>query len=555
MTETPEVAEDRRERGSREDSAASSQRRLPRPWLVSYPPGVPPSYDYPRVPVTRFLDDAARDFPDLAATWFEKATISYSSLLRQVDRLASAFSDLGVRPGTRVGLVLPNLPAVPIALFASLRLAAIVVPIHPEASSEELHYQLEESGSELVICAAPVLPRIEALRARLPRLRTMITTQVGDWLQFPRRNLAAFGARQLRRLPGSRPPLSDLEVLRLPDLLRGPAPIAKQAPTEPYQVALIAYSKGTERSNRRIALSHANLIANAFQARLWMADIQAGKERVLLGLPPADLHGLVVGLLSGVLSAATLLLLPRFHAESALKVIAQQRPTLLPAVPGMWTALVEHRSAASTDLSSLRAGLSNGPLSATVVRRFQALSGGRLRECYGPVGTSPLTHANPLYGRNAVGRIGLPVTDTCAAVVDVSDPIRLLPPGEVGRLAVWGPQITGGHWNRLEDNGEGERSRSRSESWSRSGSWHAQDRDETAQDRDETVQDRGRDRSGRSSRDGWLVTEDLAVVDEDGSFAIIRSGPVRRRPTRPRPRQRPQFPRQKRIEDSTEDLR
>lgn len=541
MSETREVAGERRERGSREDSAASGSGRLPRPWLASYPPGIPPTYDYPRVTATRFLDDAARDFPDLDATWFEKATITYSSLLRQVDRLASAFSDLGVRPGTPVGLVLPNLPAVPIALFASLRLAAIVVPIHPGATSEELHYQLQDSGSELVICVAPVLPRIEALRARLPRLRTIITTQVGDWLQFPRSKLATFSARQLRRLPRPRPPLSDLEVLRLPDLLRGPAPIAKQAPTPPDQVALIAYSKGTESSKRRITLSHANLIANAFQARLWMADIQAGKERVLLGLPPADLHGLVVGLLNGVLSAATLLLLPRFDAESALKIIAQERPTLLPAVPAMCTALVEHPSAASTDLSSLRAGLSNGPLSGMVMRRFQALSGGRLRESYGPVGTSPLTHANPLYGRTAEGRIGLPVTDTSAAVVDVSDPARLLLPGEVGRLAVSGPQVSGGHWSRPEDTGEGERS------WRRSGSWHAQDRDQT-------VQDRGRDRSGRSS-DRWLVTEDLAIVHEDGSFAIIRSRPVRRRPTGPRLRQRPQFPTQNRIEDSTEDLR
>ncbi|MDQ3931267.1 MAG: AMP-binding protein [Actinomycetota bacterium] len=535
MSETREVGEDRLDGGLHADRAASPaadvptatrtagklradtsaipshQRGLPRPWLDSYPPGVPLAYDYPRVPLTRFLDDAARDFPDLAATWFEKATISYSSFLEQVDRLASALSDLGVRPGTPVGLVLPNLPAASITLFASLRLAAIVVPIHPGASSEELHHLLEDSGSELVVCLASVLPRIEALRARLPRLRTIITTQVGDWLPASKSKLAAFRARQRRRGPSPRRPQSDLEVLGLTDLLRGAPPIAKQAPIGPDHTALIAYSKGTEGSSRRITLSHANLVANAFQARLWISDTQAGKERILLGLPPTDLHSLVVGLLNGVLSAATLLLLPRFDVEAALRVIAQQRPTLLPAVPAMYTALVEHPSAASADLSSLRAGLSNGPLSDTVVRHFQALSGGRLRQSYGPAGTSPLTHANPLYGRNGEGRIGLPVTDTLAAVVDAADPARLLPPGEVGRLAVSGPQVTAGDWSRSEDPG---------------GSWG----------------------------DGWFVTEDLAVVDEEGYFALSRSGPVRRRTTRPMRGEGRRFPPEHPSQDATEDL-
>ncbi|MDP8961563.1 MAG: AMP-binding protein [Actinomycetota bacterium] len=484
-------------------------RDLPRPSLVSYPPGVPPTYEYPQVPLTRFLEDAARDFPDLAATWFERATISYSGLLEHVDRLAAALADLGVQPGTPVGLVLPNLPAAPIALFASLRLAAVVVPIHPTASSEELHHQLEDSGCELVVCVAPVLPRIEAGQARLPRLRSIITTHEADWLSFPKSKLVAFRRRRLRR---PRHPLSEAEVLRLTDLLRGAAPTAKQAHTAPDDIALIAYSKGTESPSRGIAHSHANLVANAFQARLWIADTQAGKERVLLGLPAADLHGLVVGLLNGMLSAATLLLLPRFDVEAALKIIAQQRPTLVSGVPAMYASLVEHASGGSMDLSSIRVGVSNGPLSGAVVGRFQALSGGRLRESYGPSGTSALTHANPVYGRAVEGRIGLPVTDTVSAVVDAADPARLLPAGQAGRLAVSGPQVAGGNWNQPED-------------------------------------------TGAVLRDGWLVTRDLAVADEDGYYALLQSGPVRNRPSSPNPGEGRQLRMEDHAENSTEDLR
>lgn len=458
---------------------------LPRPWLVSYPPGVPPTYEYPEVPLTRFLDDAARDFPDVPAIWFERATISYSSLLGQVDRLAAAMADLGVQPGTRVGLVVPNLPAAPVTMFASWRLAAIVVPIHPAMANEELHHQLDDSGCELVICFSPVLPLIEAVRARLPRLRTIITTRTEDWLTFPKSRSVAFNTRRLRR---ARRPLPDVEVVRLTDLLRGAAPIVKQAPTGPHHNAVIAYTRGTERSSRGITLSHANLVANAFQARLWIADIQAGKERVLLGSPPTHVYGLTVGLLNGVLSAATLLLVPRFNAKSALKIIAEQRPTLLPGMPAMYTSLVEHPAATSTDLSSIRAGLSDGPLSGAVIRRFQALSGGRLRESYGPREALALTHANPVYGRAIEGRIGLPVTDTFSAVVDPADPTRLLPAGQVGHLAVSGPQVIGGYWKQPEDN-------------------------------------------GRVLRDGWLVTRDLVVADEDGYFALLQPGPRRPRPT------------------------
>ncbi len=433
--------------------AQPSTSEVPRPWLGSYPPGVPATFEYTEVPLTRLLDDAARDFPDVAATWFERATISYSRLVALVDRLAAALADLGVGRATPVGLVLPNLPAVVVTLFASLRLGAIVVPLRP---SEALERELEDSGCELVVCDGGVSARIAAMR--LPQLRTVITTQVKDWLPFPRR---LFGVRRRRfRHP-----------LQLGDLLRRDDQTARQAPISPDDIAVISYGG---RAGSRVELSHANLVASAFQARLWLADTQAGKERILLATAPAHLQGLTVGMLNGVLSAATLLLLPRPDVALALRIIAQQRPTLVSGLPALYTYLVEHPAAGSTDLSSIRAGLALGPLTGAVVHRFQALSGGRLRAGYAPAEALTLTHANPIYGRAVEGSVGLPVTDTVAAVVDASDPVRPVPAGQVGQLAVSGPQIACHHLGDAK----------------------------------------------RVLADGWLLTRDLAVVDEAGYFSI-----------------------------------
>ena len=450
---------------------------IERPWLASYPPGVPPTYQYPDVPLTRFLDDAARDFPDLVAVHFEGAELTYAQLLDQVDRLATALADLGVAKGEPVAVILPNIPANVIATFAILRLGAVVVQVNPVYTEDELQAQLADSGCAVACCLAATLPRLNAVRARLPQLRHVIATGLQEWL--PRRKRLLFPL--LARRSGSyRRVTARDEALSLTELVDAAAPIARQAQVHRDDVAVLQYTGGTTGVSKGVMLTHGNLVANSFQARLWVPDMRAGKERILAAMPFFHIYALTLGMFTAMLSAATLVLMARFDAEAALALIDDQRPTLFPGVPTMYRAIIDHPAVSSYDLSSIRACVSGAaPLPEEVSRRFEEITGGaRLREGYGLSEAGPLTHANPIYGRSVRGKIGLPVTDTVAIVVDPEEPTRVLAPGERGELAIHGPQVMAGYWKQP---------------------------DETAQ----------------VLRDGWLLTGDIAVMSEDGTFEIV----------------------------------
>lgn len=451
--------------------------RIARPWIASYPPGVPPTYEYPAVPLTRFLDDAARDFPGRPATWYRGATINYVELREQVDRLAGGLAGLRIGKGDRVGIVLPNLPANVVATFATLRLGAVVVQADVASTAEELARQLEDAGCVAVVGLAPRVDDLRAVADRVPTLEHVIVTGIEEWLPLKQRLVFPL----LGRFRGTYRRVTPTDgVVRLADLLEQSGPMAEQTDVAPDDPAVLQYTGGTTGVSKGVVLTHGNLIANSFQARLWLPDIQAGKERVLAVLPFSHVYGLTLGMFMAMLSAATLVLQTWFEPEETLGIIDEVGPTIFPAVPRIYDALASHPRVGRHNLRSIRACVSGAAsLPAQVARRFEELTGGaRVREGYGLSETSPLTHANPIYGRWRLGSIGLPVTDTVAIVVDPGDPSRLVDQGEVGELAIHGPQVMAGYWNAPEETAE-------------------------------------------VLRDGWLLTGDLATVDEDGFFTIV----------------------------------
>ncbi|MBW3619928.1 MAG: long-chain fatty acid--CoA ligase [Actinobacteria bacterium] len=450
---------------------------IARPWIGSYPPGVPPTYRYPDVPLTRFLDDAARDFPGAVATSFLGAELRYDALRDAVDRFAGALQDLGVGEGDRVALVLPNTPAMVIATFATLRLGAVVVPQNPQEVDEELRRELIDSGARVAVVATPLAPRFRVLRDEVDSLEHVVASGIDDWLPWRKRLLYPLVAR--RRGEHHRLSARDGAV-SFTELMDAAAPVGRQAPVTRDDLAVLQYTGGTTGVPKAVALTHGNLVANSFQARLWVPDIQAGRERLLAVLPFFHVYGLTLGMLTGVLSAATLVLLPRWDVDEVLDTIDAVRPTLFPGVPSMYRDIALHPDAADHDLRSIRACVSGAaPLPPDVARRFEEITGGaRLREGYGLSESGPLTHANPIYGRSEHGRIGLPVTDTVAIVVDPDDPTRRCPIGTPGELAVAGPQVMPGYWHADEETAE-------------------------------------------VLRDGWLLTGDIAVQHDDGTFSLV----------------------------------
>jgi long-chain acyl-CoA synthetase len=450
-----------------------------RPWLASYPPDVPADFDFPSVLLTRLLDDAAESFPGNVAVTADDTALTYAELREQIDRLAGGLAGLGIAPGDRVAVLLPNCVQHVVAFFAVLRIGAIVVHGNPVAAPDELRAQLVDSAPAAVICLDRAADTVLGLRDAAG-YRCVIVTSLLDYRparEKLRLRLPTPAARAARRRLVAEVP-RDADVYRMTALMRGSAPVP-QAPGDGSDVAVLQYTGGTTGESKAAMLTHANLVANAHQTRLWLPDATSGAETTLTVLPLFHVYGLTMCLLTTVLLAGRLVLVPRFDVDLVLDTIERERPTLFPGVPPIYHALSDALRAQRRDLSSLRTCISGAMrLPPEVQRRFEQFSGARLVEGYGTTESSPATHCNPVDGPRRPGSIGIPLPGTLARVVDADDPTRVLPPGETGELVVKGPQVFGGYWGRAAD---------------------------------EQV----------LLEDGWLLTGDLAVMEADGWFRIV----------------------------------
>jgi long-chain acyl-CoA synthetase len=442
---------------------------LERPWIAAYPPGVPPTYQLPDVALPRLLEDAARDFPQQPALVADGASVGHAELRDRVDLATTVLVDLGVRAGDRVLIAVPNGATLPVLLFASWRLGAVVVPVAPQLAADRLQAIATDADVRAVV-AVPAVVHTLAKLGRTPEIALVVG---GD--EWPRRR-GRFGRR--RRAPGRRRTERD-GALRLADLLDPEGVRTSPPPPAPTDPAVLAY-RPRARELRGVVLSHANLVANAFQARLWVPDIQAGRERILVADPLHEPLPMTLGLLAGVLSAATLILLDDPAPETLARAIERERPTLLPILPGRLAALVAEGEVEKRDLGSVRVCLAGGaPVDPRLAAEVEACTGGaRVREVYGLAEAGALTHAQPVYGRSIPTSMGLPVTGTVAAVVDPDDLSVIRAPDEPGMLLVTGPQVASGYWHRDED-------------------------------------------GAAVFRDGWVVTGDLVTVDAAGVFQHV----------------------------------
>ncbi|MCW2606258.1 MAG: Long-chain-fatty-acid--CoA ligase, partial [Frankiales bacterium] len=452
-----------------------------RPWLASYPERVPHDYDFPTVPVTRLLDDAAASFPTGPALAFLGTTLTYRELRQQVDAFASALQGLGVTKGDRVAIVLPNCPQNVIAFFATLRLGAVVVQHNPLYTAGELQHQLADCGATVVVCLDRVYETVASVRARTS-VQHVVVTSLADYLPAAARlqlRLPLKAARR-RRAELESPLPKGAQVRSFVALVKGAGLPARQVPVDATtDVALLQYTGGTTGVAQGAQLTHHNLVSDTYMNRLWDSEATAGKEVTLGVLPLFHVYGLTVAMLNTVLLSGTLVLLPRFDVDRVLEAVDTHRPTLFPGVPPLFRALAENPKTRDHDLSSLRLCLSGAMrLPADVQEAFGTVTGARLVEGYGTTETSPSTHCGPTTGELRPGSIGLPLPGTRCKLVAQDDPTREVAVGEPGELAVAGPQVFAGYWG-------------------------------------------GDDAAAVRTPDGYLLTGDIAVMDEDGWFTVV----------------------------------
>ena len=451
------------------------------PWFRFYEEGVPRSLVYPQTTLPEILDRTAERFPQKVALRFfpdrrlPAPQTTYAQLAEQSRRFATALFRLGVRKGDRVALVLPNCPQYVIALYGALRLGAIVVNTNPTYVARELREQLDDAGCETVVILAELLPRLREIHAATRVLRVIVV----DWteaLPLPVRLLV----RLAQRWRGERvrvPVASD--VHRFPALLARHDPEPPGADLRPDDIALLQYTGGTTGTPKAAMLSHRNLVANSLQAAAWFPRAREGREVFLAALPLFHVYGFTSVLLFGVAAAAEIVLLLRpTPVEIVLAAMQRFRVTLFPGVPTLFAALNAHPRVAQYDLRTGALCLSGAaPLSREVSETFERHTAGRLVEGYGLTEASPFTHCTPLFGERRPGSIGLPLPDTDSRIVDLETG-EPLPPGHDGELALRGPQVMLGYWQRP---------------------------DETAE----------------VLREGWLLTGDIGHVDADGFFYVV----------------------------------
>jgi len=450
---------------------------MEKPWLKNYEPQVPPTLEYPDRPLYTNLEESARKHPDATAIIFLNSKLSYGQLNQLADRFAAALQQLGVKKGDRVAIYMANCPQYVIGYYGALKAGAIVVTFNPLYSAREVGHQLKDSGAESILVMSRFYPIVKQVRAQTA-LKNVIVTNIKEY--FPPLIKLLFTLFKEKH-EGDRQDISgDPDAHWFQDVL-GQAP-AKSQPVEvkPSDTACFLYTGGTTGVPKGAELSHSNLMSNAVACRHWLHDIEEAKEVVLTALPLYHSYGMTTCMNLSVYAAAAMLLIPNPRdIPDLMKNINKHRPTLFPGVPTMYVAFNNFPDIDKYDVKSIRACISGAAgLPVEVQKRFQELTGARLVEGFGLSEASPVTHANPIFGKVKIGTIGLPWPDTEAKIVDLETGKKELPVGEIGELIIRGPQVMKGYWNMPEE-------------------------------------------TAIALREGWLYTGDIARMDDEGYFQIV----------------------------------
>ncbi|MDX2258244.1 MAG: long-chain fatty acid--CoA ligase [Hyphomicrobiaceae bacterium] len=432
--------------------AAESARGAPGwPWLASYPRHVSWSEPIAAAPLYALLDAAVDRHPHAKCTTFLGRSTTYAEIGAAVDAIAAGLQDLGLPRGSRIGLFLPNCPTFIVYYYAVLKAGHVVVNVNPLYTTEELAGQIRDSGLALMVTLdlKVLFDKVEALISDGTLPRAIIAPFCA---QLPGTKAALFRllkGRQLARPLASR--VTDRLILEA-DLARGgekPDPIA----IDPLEdLAILQYTGGTTGTPKGAMLTHANAYVNAIQVARWAPPPTGEEERVLGVLPFFHVFAMTVVMNYAIARAAHILVMPRFVLDDALHLIHTLKPTFMPAVPTLFTAIMNHPRIASYDLSSIRFCISGGAaLPFEVKERFEALTGCAIVEGYGLSEASPVVTCNVVEGPSRPGSIGLPFPNTIVSLRDLDDPEREVPLGAKGELCVKGPQVMRGYWQKPQE--------------------------------------------------------------------------------------------------------
>lgn len=444
-----------------------------RPWLKLYPAWVPPELPLADTTAIDQFRRTVGEHADRPAVYYFDTRITYRELDRLSNAMAAGLQALGVKKGSRVALYLQNVPQFWIAQLAAWKLGAIVVPLNPMFKQDELRYHLTDSGATALVALEALYEQVAAPVVRELDLKAVVTTSELDFIASgPKPPVLAESVKLKAQ--------NTVDLLELCERHAGaPDPAV---PVGPDDAAYLTYTSGTTGVPKGAINTHRNVAFNAEVYRAWM---RLGPEDVVVGAAPVfHITGMVGHLAVAALAGMPVILAYRFDAGETLRLIEKWRGTFLVAAVTVYIALMNHPDIGRRNLASLTKAYSGGaPVPPPVVDRFRSLTGIYIHHIYGLTETTSPSHAVPLgieapvlaeYGALSVG---VPVPNTVARVVSLEAEVDV-PPGELGEVAIKGPMVVPGYWQKPAE-------------------------------------------TARTIRDGWLFTGDVGLMDEAGWFYII----------------------------------
>ena len=453
-----------------------------RPWLAAYPAGVPAEIDPSQyASLVQLMEESFQKYATRPAYSFMGKEVSYG----QTDSLSRAFAaylqGLGLQKGDRVAIMMPNVPQYPVAVAAILRAGFVVVNVNPLYTPRELEHQLKDSGSKAIVIIENFANTLQQCIANTP-VKHVVLAAMGDMLGLLKGSLVNYVVRNVKKMV---PAYNLPGAVRFNDAIaEGTRGTLRKPEIKHDDVAVLQYTGGTTGVSKGAVLLHRNVIANVLQSEAWnspvMGKVPEGQQPTgVCALPLYHIFAFTVGMMLSMRTGGRLILIPNPRdLPAVLKELSRQTFHSFPAVNTLFNGLANHPDFGNVNWKNLKISVGGGmAVQGAVAQKWLEKTGCPICEGYGLSETSPSASCNPVTAKEYTGTIGVPIPSTSMKCID--DDGNEVPLGQPGEIAIKGPQVMAGYWQRP---------------------------DETAK---------------VMTADGYFKTGDIGVMDERGYFKIV----------------------------------
>ena len=447
------------------------------PWHAHYEGNAPAEFNFTACNLQDFLAEAAENAPKTNAIEFHNFKMTYEKLNEKAENIAAGLKQLGIEKGDRIAIMLPNIPQTVMAFWGAIKAGAIVVMTNPLYMEKELTHHFNDSKPKVLITLDLFWSKIKPLKEKLG-VEKYIITRISEALAFPLNYLQILKAKRSKEFIDL--PFDGKNVISWKNLLK-----TKERYTAPFSdpkstIALLQYTGGTTGFSKGAMLTHANLSIQIQQLRQVVRAENDGINHLFIAVMPFfHVFGLVGCLILPAVFKAPTIPVPRYVPADLLEIIKKYRPTFFCGAPSIYISLMQQKKIKEVDMTCIKYCISgSSPFPLASLKRFQELTKAKITEGLGLTEASPVIAANPVYGLQKAGSVGVAIPGTELKIVDPEDGVTELGNNEPGELLAKGPQVMLGYWNHPEE-------------------------------------------TANSIRDGWLYTGDIAYRDDDGYYFIV----------------------------------